>query len=363
MTLKQLAYSAQQSLQASTQIDFKRTHVYELLAAAFDYNSYAAFNSEAVFTHFQYVDDQTTHDPSLIKKRCTELGYPIEVADSAPALLLDFINQHEIDCIPLHHLVEDLRDEESFVFYKHQDYDDEPSAHLLIEGLLEAASKNNPIAHHALALINFANEPPSGSDYWYLQEKGGRKVTGVEKEWADNYKNYLAKTEKFAFHLKEAARLGNQEALLDLADHFDDPTFFEQSIASVNANPMRVADIASKLGFSSDSEKWLIAAAEQGDLEAIEWLIEELKDDNLQQCWTWVYLAQMLGTDFTRSDYHAYHDDGTLYDDDVGGPLHVSGRDAIELEPLTIEQDIAAKQTAKELFSRIPQNEYEDYEK
>ena len=46
MTIKELAYSAQQHLQASTGGSFKRAHVYELLAASFGFNSHAAFGVE-----------------------------------------------------------------------------------------------------------------------------------------------------------------------------------------------------------------------------------------------------------------------------------------------------------------------------
>ena len=50
MTIKELAYSAQQHLQASTKVIFKRAHIYELLASSFGFNSYAAFGVAAVFT-------------------------------------------------------------------------------------------------------------------------------------------------------------------------------------------------------------------------------------------------------------------------------------------------------------------------
>ena len=50
MTIKELAYSAQQHLQASTGGSFKRAHVYELLAASFGFNSHAAFGVDTVLT-------------------------------------------------------------------------------------------------------------------------------------------------------------------------------------------------------------------------------------------------------------------------------------------------------------------------
>ena len=51
MTIKQLAFDAQQHLQAKTSTTCKRSHVYELLSAAFGFNSYASLCTEHVFTH------------------------------------------------------------------------------------------------------------------------------------------------------------------------------------------------------------------------------------------------------------------------------------------------------------------------
>ena len=50
MTIKELAYSAQQQLQASTGKPLKRAHIYELLAASFGFNSYAALGVDSIFT-------------------------------------------------------------------------------------------------------------------------------------------------------------------------------------------------------------------------------------------------------------------------------------------------------------------------
>ena len=50
MTIKELAYSAQQQLQASTGKPLKRAHIYELLTASFGFNSYAALGVDSIFT-------------------------------------------------------------------------------------------------------------------------------------------------------------------------------------------------------------------------------------------------------------------------------------------------------------------------
>ena len=50
MTIKQLAFETQRHLQAQTSTTFKRSHVYELLAAAFGFNSYASLCAAYVFS-------------------------------------------------------------------------------------------------------------------------------------------------------------------------------------------------------------------------------------------------------------------------------------------------------------------------
>ncbi len=48
MTLRELAHLAQQTLQTHADCPVKRSHVHELLAAAFGHRSWAAFRAQAV---------------------------------------------------------------------------------------------------------------------------------------------------------------------------------------------------------------------------------------------------------------------------------------------------------------------------
>jgi len=81
----------------------------------------------------------------------------------------------------------------------------------------------------------------------------------------------------------------------------------------------------------------------------------------LERCWTWIYLAQLLGTDLTKHDMRAYHDGGPQadeeYDDDYGGAAYVAGRDAIKLEPLEGEADRVSRQRADALFRKYQEIE------
>ena len=110
-------------------------------------------------------------------------------------------------------------------------------------------------------------------------------------------------------------------------------------------------------GRREDSKKWLTEAAKCGDTEAMRQLIEEFDHGDLVRCWTWLYLAEMLGSDLTKDNYHAIHEDGSAYDDDVGGPIFADGRDGVRLEPISADQQATARQNAAEMFRVIRDDE------
>ena len=216
------------------------------------------------------------------------------------------------------------------------------------------------MAHYALALIYKTEdfEPydnhNDGSSYWYSQAQKGKVLTGVQKEWADGYAQHIADLEKYTFHLHEAGRKGNEYALLELAEYFSNSSFFEKvKELTFDEDPMRVADIADNLDRHKDVKHWLTIAAESGDTDAMRRLIEEFDNKDLQRCWTWLYLAKMMGTDLTKSNYDAIHEDGSLYDDDVGGPMFADGIDGISIPTLDEAHDKIAKKFAENLFKEI----------
>jgi hypothetical protein len=63
-------------------------------------------------------------------------------------------------------------------------------------------------------------------------------------------------------------------------------------------------------------------------------------------------LARLVGTDHQG---RALRDQRgrSKYDDEVGGPAYVAGRDGIDLDPLSAEQDASAKDAAQHLFEQI----------
>jgi len=374
MTIKEFAYSTQQHLQASTKGTFKRANIYELLAASFGFNSYAALCANSVFTDVSMPTQLPAKHRLIIRSRCVDMGYPADIADAVSYALPDFLTEREFGVFAIDGLVALLRSESDGKLPDDEE-DDEPEdwndivesreaftgamvgSPILLEGLDNAATKGNALAHYALALIQrFSEEfegPEPGSEHWYLQAKAGRTLTGIEKEWASDYDAHLVISQKYVHHLRAAATLGEPNALLDLADQFNDPTFFELGIDRVISNPMSVAEIAERLDRPEDAKRWLTMAAESGETDAMRQLIETYDQSDLYRCWSWVYLAKLLGSDLTQDAHYAINEDGSPYDEDVGGPAFVGGHEGVTLDSLNEVQDIAAKQAAQELYARI----------
>lgn len=353
MSVKEVAYAAQQELEANTGRAFKRAHIYELFASAYGHKSHASFSASSVFTCAHVLSSAFDPDVNAVRDRLLSLGYGAMVSALASSKLIAFMTERAFGGIPLTELVAMLVSPDEVLEWV------DPEALLedavLVESLEAGAAKGNALAHYALALLYAPEDGQDDldNDYWYSQRLAGHELSGAAKDWADAHAARFATNDKCVLHLRHASLLGLPEARLDLADRFGDPTFFEMDPVSVDVDPSRVAEVAERLGRFEDAHRWLRVAAENGNIEAMLTLIESYDQADSVHCWTWVYLAQRLGTDFTRSDYTAINEDGSPYDDDIGGPLFVGGRDAIELSPLDAKDDASARRIAEKLFDRM----------
>ena len=111
MTIKEFAYSTQQHLQERTQGAFKRAHIYELLAAAFGFNSYAALGTMSVFTNVALTRQIPAKHITLVRNRCIELGYPVDLAEAVSNTLTVYLDENEIGVFAIDGLVALLRTE------------------------------------------------------------------------------------------------------------------------------------------------------------------------------------------------------------------------------------------------------------
>ena len=391
MAIKELVYASKQQLESATQQSFRHSHIYELFAASFGFNTRASLDTAHIMAVMVRAQVPVASSLATLHRRLAELGYE-SVADSAGAALLSMIADQRLGVVSVESVAEalqqghwaypddwyDIADEEN----EDESSDSEPASPpspsldpaktaLLIDGLNGAASRGCAAAHYALALIYRGDElsEEEGSSYWYSLMEQGRDLDGVQLEWATAYKIHLLNAEREALHLNEAARLGCADARLDLAlekaqraehqgDHGQAEHWYKEAAGLGHVEAMRsLAWLAEETGDVHSARHWTHQAALHGVVGAMRDLIDEDDQGNLFQNWVWVYLAEHLGTDLRKSTLRAYHDGGMYadeeYDDDQGGPLYVAGDEGVRLVPLSASEEAEAKKQAAELFSNI----------
>lgn len=390
MAIKELVYAAKQQLESATQQSFRHSHIYELFAASFGFNTRASLDAAHVMVVMERAPEPVASSLATLHRRLSELGYE-SVADSAGAALLSMIAVQCVGVASVELVIDTLQ--QGYWAYHEDWYDideqdeDEASASesagnqppsldpakiaLLIDGLNGLASRGSAAAHYALALIYRGDDlsEEEGSSYWYSLMEQGRDLDGVQLEWATAYKTHLLNTEREALHLTETARLGWADARLDIAlekaqraehrgDHGQAEHWYKEAAGLGHVDAMRsLVWLAEDAGDVDSARHWNHQAALHGDVDAMRDLIDEDDRDNLFQSWVWVYLAEHLGTDLRKSTLRAYHDGGMYadqeYDDDQGGPLYVAGDEGVELEPISSAEEAEAKKQAAELFRSI----------
>jgi hypothetical protein len=405
MTLKELAHLAQKTLHTRAGCPVRRSHVHELLAAAFGHRSWASFLSDSVLADSGVGAAPTGGLPDLIG-RAVQLGYEQQAAGTVAITLQAFIAEHRLSAVSLADLRaallptaqvadrDDLDDDNNGIDDDDDDegWDDEPpraespasgpareqlmGSPVLLSSLEQAAGPANPQGHFLLAALYRCGRP---NPYLYEESLKGRVLTAIERGWVDDYLRLEPQYRKYEAHLKAAALGGVRVAALEYGTAFANPEF----IALAERLPGEIDALKMARHASSDEARarWLRAAAEEGSRTAMEALasegdawaedrVAEWADDhwlrsaaeraldagNVVRAWTWQYLALEHGVDLTRSTMAAYHDggerDGQFYDSDFGGPLYAGGDEGLVLPDLDSSSHEVAKAKAEAIFSR-----------
>jgi hypothetical protein len=405
MTLKELAHLAQQTLHTRSGWPVKRSHVHELLAAAFGHRSWAAFLSDSVLADSGVGAAPTGGLPDLTG-RAVQLGYEQRAAATVAITLQAFIAEHRLSAVSLADLRatllpaaqvadrDDLDDDDDDGIDDDDDegWDDEPpraappasgpareqllGSPMLLSSLEQAAGPANPQGHFLLAALYRCGRP---NPYLYEESLKGRVLTAIERGWVDDYLRLEPQYRKYAAHLKAAALGGVRAAALEYGTTFENPEFI--ALAERLTGEVDALKMARHASSDEARARWLRAAAEQGSRTAMEALasegdawaedrVAEWADDhwlrsaaeraldagNVVRAWTWQYLAMEQGVDLTRSTMAAYHDggerDGQFYDSDFGGPLYAGGDEGLVLPDLDPFSHEVAKAKAEAIFSR-----------
>jgi len=377
MTIKQYAFLAHAHLRAQGSASLTRSQIHELLAAVAGFSTHAAFHHQAVWCDVAWRDTGLTPDEYGVIQRCLHFGMPPDEAERSAQGLVSFLGASGYAPVRLEELIAAFASDEDdweeaeepgpavaadwvstdLVGRMQQGFDAMLGEFpLLLEGLEAAAARGLASAHLAIAYLV---EPYAGlsheDDRRFGQELRRRGQWSAEPvgfaEIAAGTDRFVRVVAKHRYHLLAAARGGDRRAILLTAESYSDPGVLDLE-PSDDMDPYDMADLADAHGRPELAYQWLTVLAEEGDVYAMRALIED-RGETLFRAWVWMHLSRLLGRDLSQDRHVAINDDGSEYDDDVGGPAYVGGDDGIELAPLEAEENTRAIEKAAQLFAII----------
>lgn len=377
MTIKQYAYNLQGHLRALGLVSLTRSQTHELLAAAAGFATHAAFQHQAAWCDVAWRDTGLQPDEDRVLQRCLQFGLPPEDAARAARSVTGFLGASGYASVRFEELIAALGNAEDE--WADADEAESPAVAewvstmlmsrlargldallkelpLLLDGLEAAAARGVAAAHLAIAYLF---EPygglPDEDDRRFGRELRRRAQWSAEPvsfaEIAAGAGGFVRIVAKHRYHLLSAARGGDRRAMLLTAERYGDPSVLELE-PSDDLDPYEMADLADADGRPELTHQWLTVLAREGEVSAMRELIED-RGETPFRAWVWMHLSRMLGQDLSQDRHEAINEDGTPYDDDVGGPAYVGGVDGIELAPLATEENRRAREEAAQLFAEI----------
>jgi len=377
MTIKQYAFLAHAHLRERGSASLTRSQIHELLAAAAGFATHAAFHHQAVWCDVAWRDTGLTPDEYGVIQRCLHFGMPPDEAERSAQGLVSFLGASGYAPVRLEELIAAFASDEDdweeaeepgpavaadwvstdLVGRMQQGFDamlvEFP---LLLEGLEAAAARGLASAHLAIAyLVEPYASLSHEDDRRFGQELRRRGQWSAEPvgfaEIAACTDRFVRVVAKHRYHLLAAARGGDRRAMLLTAESYSDPGVLDLE-PSDDMDPYDMADLADAHGRPELAYQWLTVLAEEGDVYAMRALIED-RGETLFRAWVWMHLSRLLGQDLSEDRHEAISEDGSAYDDDVGGPAYVGGDDGIELAPLSARENMRAREEAAQLFEVI----------
>lgn len=377
MTIKQYAFNLHAHLRALGLVSLARSQVHELLAAAAGFATHAAFQHQAAWCDVAWRDTDFPPGEDRVLQRCLQFGLSPEDAVRATQGLAGFLGASGYAPVRFEELIAALGNDEDE--WAEAEETKSPvvvewissaltsrmargldalleELPLLLEGMEAAAARGVAAAHLATAyLLEPYGGLPDEDDRRFGRELRQRAQWSAEPvsfgEIAAGAGGFVRVVAKHRYHLLAAARGGDRRAMLLTAERYGDPAILEFE-PSDHMDPYDMADLADAHGRPELAHQWLTVLAREGEVSAMRELIED-RGETPFRAWVWMHLSRMLDQDLSQDRHEAINEDGTPYDDDVGGPAYVGGVDGIELAPLATEENRRAREEAAQLFAAI----------
>jgi len=166
MTVKELAYTVQRHIQDAIGMEFKRSHAYELLSAAYGFRSFASIPTDCVFSCQTLSERWPSDNEASVRLRCHELGLSADQATSIAHTLPRLLELNQIGITKISTLYAYLR--QTFPEYSadSDDFDD-------------ADEWQEALEDHAIVLSELANSSLLYAEVTRAADKGVQYAAGT----------------------------------------------------------------------------------------------------------------------------------------------------------------------------------------
>ncbi|MGV2705975.1 UNVERIFIED_CONTAM: hypothetical protein MT382_21665 [Aeromonas salmonicida] len=367
MTIKQFVHEVHvQFKQFELDTPLKRSHVYELIAATFGYNTYASLQSDAIL--LSNTGWQPVLDVSAIERRARELGmlFPELLVQKLIAMLGQFgvisLKVKEIlrsrfndDYITQFLLNNNAFDFEASALNRFSPTDSF-SGELM--NLLQSREHNSALVLESWKqLSNFADRNSEN----YADHDIHKKLYEMFGDFTASDSSTLSAADKERYfywqhHLKASARGFDINALYSLAIHNLDSSFYINSMPRGIKNDDSIALKCEGAGLKEHAYYWWVMGALNGSVIAMHKLINSYEGDNLHRCWLWIFLAKELGFDLLEPI-----DTSVKYEVDLDNEIKTIIRPGIILPALKLTSpDGSLLDDARKLAEKLYQKNFID---
>jgi hypothetical protein len=162
MTVKELAYTVQRHIQEAIGTDFKRSHAYELLSAAYGFRSFAAISTEWVFSGQTLSERWPSDNEATVRSRCRDLGLSADQATSVAHTLPRLLEFNQVGITKISNLYACLNQKFPEYSADSEDYEDEDEWQ---EALEEHATMLSELAQSSLLYAEVTRAAEKGVQY------------------------------------------------------------------------------------------------------------------------------------------------------------------------------------------------------
>lgn len=361
MTIKAFVHTTQLDLKDVLGISLKRSHIYEMIAAAYGYSTYASLQADAIL--LSNTKWQVALDVSAIEARAIILG--ISIPELIAQQLATLLEQTGIISLRVREILRHRVNDDYITKHGQLPPDSTTASRFSssdhyageLMNMLKQNEFNSLLVHQGLVQLSAFSDRNASSFPQYELHQEFYKLAGEfnDTEVGGLVDNDRVRYSHWLLHLKKSAMRFDMEAIELLSTHRLDISLY-MNVLKDYSYCETVAVKCEDAGNMQHAHYWWIRAALKGSINAMHKLISNYEKEDLYRCWIWVLLAECIGYDLLNEV-----DTSTTYDVFAGGdkntfPIQGQSFPALILPAL----DMVLHHKAQRVVDKLCQEHFDD---